>query len=128
MIRQRGAGHAFQGDIVEVATGLRGNHFGPRWAGGRRHQENEIDVCLLQQCAQLTRLGRWHIDHQDTVNPRLCGRLHKSLLILGINGGTGSVMSDTAGFIVNFPDPLPAPIGKIHILPMKRGEELVETP
>jgi hypothetical protein len=56
------------------------------------------------------------------------GGLHKSLLMLGINGGTGSVMSDTAGFIVNFPAPLPAPIGKIHILPMKRGEELVETP
>jgi hypothetical protein len=56
------------------------------------------------------------------------GSLHKSPLMMGINGGTGPVMGDTAGFIVNFPAPFPAPIGKIHILPMKRGEELVETP
>ncbi len=56
------------------------------------------------------------------------GGLHKSLLMLGINGVTGSVISDTAGFIVNLPAPRPAPLGKIHILPMKRGEELVETP
>ncbi len=48
--------------------------------------------------------------------------------MMGINGGTGPVMGNTAGFIVNFPAPLPAPIGKINILPVKRGEELVETP